>query len=194
MEILIFATHNENKVKEIRSMVGEKWNIVSLDEIGLTKDIPEPFDTLEANARTKSETIFRETGKSCFSEDTGLEVFSLDDEPGVLSARYAGSQRSSEDNMNLLLKKLGEEKKRTAQFRTVISFIYEGEERQFEGICKGEITNDKKGEGGFGYDPIFVPEGAEKTFAQMKMSEKGKYSHRAKAFKKFLSFLEEKKS
>ena len=190
MKILIFATHNEHKVEEIRSLTTKDWDIISLDDLGFTEDIPEPFDTLEANARQKSETIYKKCGKNCFSEDTGLEVYALKNAPGVLSARYAGPQRSSEDNIALLLENLKDAEDRAAQFRTVISFILDGKEVQFEGVCKGKIAEKRVGVSGFGYDPVFVPEGANQTFAEMSMDEKSRYSHRAKAFKKFTTYLE----
>lgn len=191
MRTLIFATHNENKVNEIKSLTNGSWAIQSLTELGLMDDIPEPYSLLETNALQKSSTVFKRTGQNCFSEDTGLEVFALNNAPGVHSARYAGPQRNPEDNINLLLKNLQGEKRREAQFRTIISFIYEGVERQFEGICPGRITLERKGSSGFGYDPIFIPEGDTKTFAEMSLEEKSRYSHRAKAFKKFIAFLQE---
>jgi len=189
MKTLVFATHNEHKVEEIRSLTAGNWYIISLDDLGFTKDISEPFDTLEANARQKSETIYKECGKNCFSEDTGLEVYALKNAPGVLSARYAGSQRSSEDNIALLLENLKDAEDRSAQFRTVISFILDGKETQFEGVCKGKITRERVGVSGFGYDPVFIPDGSNRTFAEMSMEEKSKYSHRAKTFKKFTTYL-----
>lgn len=189
MKEIIFATHNENKVKEIRALAGKGWHIISLYEAGMTADIPEPYDTLEGNARQKSETIFNKTKKDCFSEDTGLEVFILNNAPGVHSARFAGPQKKDADNLALLLKRMKDIEDRAAQFRTVISFISGGEEHQFEGICKGQIAKTPRGEGGFGYDPVFIPEGAGHTFAEMSMEEKSRYSHRSKAFRKFISFL-----
>lgn len=139
MQTLIFATHNPNKVKEIKALTKESWNILSLEEIGFFEDIPEPFDTLEANAQQKAKIVYEKTGKDCFSEDTGLEVESLNMKPGVLSARYAGAKRSAEDNMNLLLENLKGKKERKAQFRTVISFLYKGQERQFEEIGRAHV-------------------------------------------------------
>ncbi len=190
---LIFATHNEDKVKEIRALAEVDWNVISLNEAGLTEEIPEPYDTLEENARQKSQTIYEKTGKNCFSEDTGLEVFALNLEPGVFSARYAGPQKNSDDNIKLLLKKLEDIAQREARFRTVVSLILNGKERQFEGICKGKITKEPQGEGGFGYDPVFVPEGADKTFGEMTLEEKSRYSHRARAFQKLADFFSKKK-
>jgi len=186
---LIFATNNENKVKEIKSVVGEKLLVISLKDAGIDKDIPEPHHTLEANATEKSTVIHELTGKNCFSEDTGLEVFALDGEPGVKSARYAGEGRDFQANIDKLLEKLANQDSRAAQFRTVISLIWEGQEYLFEGICKGRITEIQQGAEGFGYDPIFIPDGAEKTFASMTLAEKNQYSHRKKATTQLIDFL-----
>jgi XTP/dITP diphosphohydrolase len=186
---LVFATNNENKVKEIRAVLGDSFSIITLQEAGIDIDIPEPHDTLEANATEKSVTINNMTGKDCFSEDTGLEIPVLHGAPGVLSARYAGEQKSADDNITKVLQELDGSANRKAQFRTVISLILEGKEYQFEGICSGTILTERKGGKGFGYDPIFVPDGAAKAFAEMDMTEKNQYSHRAKAFHKLVNFL-----
>jgi XTP/dITP diphosphohydrolase len=186
---LVFATNNENKVKEIRAVLGDSFSIITLQEAGIDIDIPEPHDTLEANATEKSVTINNMTGKDCFSEDTGLEIPALHGAPGVLSARYAGEQKSADDNISKVLQELDGSTNRKAQFRTVISLILEGKEYQFEGICAGTILTERKGGKGFGYDPIFVPDGAAKAFAEMDMTEKNQYSHRAKAFHKLVNFL-----
>jgi len=186
---LVFATNNENKVKEIRAVLGNSFSIITLQEAGIDIDIPEPHDTLEANATEKSVTINNMTGKNCFSEDTGLEIPALNGAPGVLSARYAGEQKSADDNISKVLQELEGSSNRTAQFRTVISLILEGKEYQFEGICPGTILTERKGGKGFGYDPIFVPDGAAKAFAEMDITEKNQYSHRAKAFHKLVNFL-----
>ena len=186
---LVFATNNENKVKEIRAVLGDRFSIITLQEAGINIDITEPHDTLEANATEKSLTIYNMTGKNCFSEDTGLEIFALNGAPGVLSARYAGEQKSSEDNITKVLTELDGNENRKAQFRTVISLILEGKEHQFEGVCPGTILTARQGGKGFGYDPIFVPDGAHKAFAEMDMNEKNQYSHRAKAFHKLVNFL-----
>jgi XTP/dITP diphosphohydrolase len=191
MNELIFATHNPNKVKEIRSLLGGKLHIISLDEAGFHDDIPEPYDSLQANARAKAVTVYQMTGKNCFSEDTGLEVTALNGAPGVYSARYAGPQKSARDNIKLLLEEMNGKTGRHARFRTVISLFLQGKEFQFEGICNGTITNIPHGAEGFGYDPVFIPQGAEKTFSQMTLEEKNGYSHRAKAFKKLISFLKD---
>ena len=189
MENLIFATNNQHKVDEIRAVLAGKWEIRTLKEAGIEKDIPEPHDSLEANALEKSRTIFEMTGKNCFSEDTGLEVEALDGEPGVRSARYAGT-RSFEDNIRKLLDRMKGKTNRKARFRTVISLILDGREYLFEGICNGIIIDQTKGDAGFGYDPVFVPDGDTRTFAEMNMAEKNLYSHRKKAMEKLISFLE----
>ncbi len=188
----IFATHNPNKIVEICSLLGENMHIISLDEAGLYEDIPEPYDTIEANAGEKSSVIYRLTGKDCFSEDTGLEVDSLHGAPGVHSARYAGPQKSAGDNVALLLQNMQGKKDRRAQFRTVISLFLHGQEYQFEGISRGAITLVPSGDNGFGYDPVFIPDGSDHTFAEMDLNEKNKFSHRAKAFSKLYAFLKEK--
>ncbi|HXB94528.1 MAG TPA: RdgB/HAM1 family non-canonical purine NTP pyrophosphatase [Puia sp.] len=186
---IVFATNNENKVKEIRAAVGGALEIVSLREAGIDIDIPEPWDTLEANATEKSTTIHRRTGENCFSEDTGLEIYALNGEPGVHSARYAGEQRSFGDNIALVLDRLGQNPDRRARFRTVISLILDGKEHLFEGVSDGRILNAPEGEGGFGYDPIFVPEGDTRSFARMSPEDKNRYSHRRKAADKLVEFL-----
>lgn len=187
---LIFATNNAHKVEEIRSVLGDRLTILPLREAGIHLDIPEPYDTLEENARTKSQTIFELTGKDCFSEDTGLEVDALNGEPGVKSARYAGEGRSFEANISKLLEKLAGQPQRTAQFRTVISLILAGQLYEFEGICRGRILESPSGTDGFGYDPVFVPEGDYRSFAEMTLEEKNLYSHRQKATTKLVAFLQ----
>ena len=190
MEKLIFATNNQNKVEEVRIVLGNIFDIITLKDAGINIDIPEPHDTLEANAQEKSFTIYKLTNKNCFSEDTGLEVEFLNGEPGVKSARYAGDSRSFEDNIDKLLEKLGNENNRDAQFKTVISLILDGKELKFEGICKGKILRTRQGTKGFGYDAVFVPEGDIKTFAEMNIEEKNKYSHRKKAMVKMINYLQ----
>jgi XTP/dITP diphosphohydrolase len=189
MNTLIFATNNQNKVDEIRKVLGNIFEVITLKEAGINIDIPEPHSTLEENAAEKSNTIYSLTGKDCFSEDTGLEVETLNREPGVKSARYAGDKRSDADNIEKLLSNLVNKTNRRAQFRTVISLIVKGEEHQFEGICIGTIIDKQRGVKGFGYDPVFVPDGSKKTFAEMSMEEKNKYSHRKKATQKLIDFL-----
>jgi XTP/dITP diphosphohydrolase len=191
---LVFATNNQHKVEEIRVIIGDKFEILSLKEAGFDIDIPEPFDTLEENASIKSRTVYdlvRDNFEimGCFSEDTGLEVDALHGEPGVKSARYAGEHRSFQANIDKLLQKLSGNQNRKAQFRAVISLIIAGKEILFEGICRGMIITEKKGIDGFGYDPIFQPENATKTFAEMAINEKVLYSHRSKATQKLVAFL-----
>jgi len=196
---IIFATNNDHKVAEIQAAIGSSLEVISLRAAGIDIEIPEPHDTLEANATEKSSTIHRLTGANCFSEDTGLEVSALNGEPGVNSARYAGEHRSFEDNIEKLLSKLAAATStgqpapathRQARFRTVISLIWNGTEHQFEGICPGHILPAPTGKGGFGYDPIFVPEGDTRSFAQMSLEEKNQYSHRRKAADQLVTFLQ----
>jgi XTP/dITP diphosphohydrolase len=189
MHTLIFATNNRNKVAEIQSLVGPNFTIIPLKEAGIDIDIPEPHDQLEANALEKAMTIFNMTQQNCFSEDTGLEILALDGAPGVKSARYAGENSNPQANIDLVLSKLTGVENRTAQFRTVICLIWENQTYYFEGICKGQILNNMQGENGFGYDPIFVPDGASKSFANMTMEEKNTYSHRKKAVTQLFDFL-----
>ncbi|MEO5891197.1 MAG: RdgB/HAM1 family non-canonical purine NTP pyrophosphatase [Ferruginibacter sp.] len=190
MNTLIFATNNQHKVDEVRLVLGNLFDIVTLKEAGIDIDIPEPHDTLEANASEKSTTIYRLTQKDCFSEDTGLEVAALDGAPGVKSARYAGGDRSFKANIEKLLQNLGTGENRKARFRTVISLILDKKEVQFEGICEGEIITEERGQNGFGYDPVFVPLGSRLTFGEMNTQEKSTFSHRKKAMDKLISFLQ----
>ena len=189
MHTLIFATNNRNKVAEIQSLVGPNFTIIPLKEAGIDIDIPEPHDQLEANALEKAMTIFNMTQQNCFSEDTGLEILALDGAPGVKSARYAGENSNPQANIDLVLSKMTGVENRTAQFRTVICLIWENQTYYFEGICKGQILNNMQGENGFGYDPIFVPDGASKSFANMTMEEKNQFSHRKKAVTQLFEFL-----
>ncbi len=191
MLTLIFATNNQNKVDEIRVVTKGQFNIITLKEAGIDIDIPEPHDTLEANASEKSSVIHQLTRQNVFSEDTGLEVESLNGEPGVKSARYGGEGRDFQANIDKLLENLEGNKNRKAQFRTVVSLVLNEKEYLFEGICKGHIIEEQRGGKGFGYDPIFIPDGAEKTFAEMTMEEKNNYSHRKKAIAKLTEFLGE---
>lgn len=186
---LIFATNNQHKVDEIRNVLGQTLDIITLKEAGIEADIPEPYDTLEANASGKSAYIYQLTGASCFSEDTGLEVAALNGEPGVKSARYAGGHRSFDANIDKLLSNLAGKQDRSARFRTVISLLIDGKEMLFEGICNGHIITEKRGEMGFGYDPVFIPEGSDRTFAEMCLEEKNRFSHRKKATEKLVAFL-----
>ncbi len=189
MNTIIFATNNQHKVNEVRSVLSNSFNIITLKEAGIDIDIPEPYDTLEANASEKSKTIYTLTHKNCFSEDTGLEVKALNGEPGVKSARYAGENRIFDDNIDKLLINLSSVNNKSARFRTVISLILDGNEHLFEGICTGKIINEKRGKNGFGYDQVFIPDGSDKTFAEMDMDEKNKFSHRKKATEKLMTFL-----
>jgi XTP/dITP diphosphohydrolase len=191
---LIFATNNQHKVDEISVIIGTQFNVVTLKDAGINIDIPEPHDTLEANATEKSTTIHRLTGNNVFSEDTGLEVAALNGEPGVKSARYAGEGRDFQANIDKLLANLEGIANRKARFRTVISLILDNKEYLFEGICEGEIIAQQKGLKGFGYDPVFVPNGSDKTFAEMTIEEKNQFSHRKKATDKLIAFLKSQQS
>jgi XTP/dITP diphosphohydrolase len=187
---ICFATNNEHKLREVRSMLGEAFTILSLQDIGCFEELPEDHDTLEYNSRQKAEHVWQHYRHSCFADDTGLEVEALHNSPGVYSARYAGPQRSAADNMALLLQNLAGEPNRQARFRTSITLILQGEVHQFDGIVKGYITESPAGEGGFGYDPVFVPESHQQTFAQMPADEKNAVSHRGRAVQKLVSFLQ----
>ncbi len=191
MHTLVFATNNPHKVGEMNAIIGEKIHVITLKEAGIDIDIPEPHDTLEANATEKSTVIHQITGKNVFSEDTGLEVDALNGEPGVKSARYAGEEKNFQANIDKLLLKLGNKTQRTARFRTVVSLIWQGKEYQFEGICEGHIALTQKGDGGFGYDPVFIPTGSSRCFAEMSMEEKNQYSHRKKAIVQLIDFLQQ---
>ena len=186
---IIFATNNRHKVDEVRSILPPAFEILTLKDAGIDIDIPEPHDTIEANASEKSRTIYRLTRKNCFGEDTGLEVDALNGAPGVKSARYAGEQKSFDANIEKLLFELKAIEDRRAQFKTVVSLVWNGQEHLFEGITKGKIIREKKGTNGFGYDPVFVPEGSEKTFGEMTLNEKNIFSHRRKAIDKLTAFL-----
>jgi XTP/dITP diphosphohydrolase len=186
---LIFATHNHNKAREIQAIMPEGIQLLTLDEIQCNEDIPETASTLEGNAQLKAAYIAQQFDMECFADDTGLEVEALDGEPGVHSARYAGQSRDPEANMHLLLKKLATKTDRSAQFRTVIALYWNKEYHFFEGIVTGKILQEKKGNNGFGYDPIFEPENCGKSFAEMTLEEKNKYSHRSRAFDKMIAFL-----
>jgi len=192
MITIIFATHNRHKAGEIRSVTGKQFRIITLHEAGIDIDIPEPHDTLEKNASAKSSFIHTLTSQNCFSEDTGLEVYTLNGEPGVKSARYAGNEKDFQKNIDQLLLNLGGKTNRKARFRTVISLIMDNKEYLFEGICEGEIITGQKGAGGFGYDPVFMPNGSDKTFAEMSMEEKNIFSHRRKATDLLIQFLKNK--
>jgi XTP/dITP diphosphohydrolase len=187
---LIFASNNRHKVEEIQAAIGNKISIRTLKDAGIEVEIPEPHDTLEANALEKARAIYELTRSNCFSEDTGLEVEALNGDPGVKSARYAGEEKNFQKNIEKLLDNLETAENRNARFRTVISLIWKEKKYYFEGICEGQIIHAAKGDQGFGYDPVFVPFGAQKTFAEMDISEKNRYSHRKKAADKLVSFLQ----
>jgi XTP/dITP diphosphohydrolase len=186
---IVFASNNKNKIQEIQSMLPDTIQIVSLESIGCFEEIPETAATIEGNAILKANYISEKYGFDCFADDTGLEVDSLDGKPGVYSARYAGDQRNADDNMNKLLEELLVKPNRNAQFKTVIAMNFQGKQHLFEGIATGEITTEKMGTGGFGYDPIFKPTGYKNTFAELSLEVKNEISHRGKATKALLEFL-----
>ena len=186
---LVFATNNKHKLEELQAILGNEFKLLSLKDIGCNEEIPEEQATLEGNAKQKSDFVFNKYGKNCFADDTGLEIEALNGEPGVYSARYAGEEISAEANMAKVLNKLSKINMRKARFRTVISLILNGKEKQFEGIVTGEILREKKGDSGFGYDPIFKPDGFETSFAEMNLSEKNKISHRGRAVEKLVNYL-----
>jgi XTP/dITP diphosphohydrolase len=187
---LCFATNNKHKLEEVAAAVGNNFTIVSLDELSVFDDLPETQNTLEGNAIQKAQFVYNKLKIPCFADDSGLEVEVLNGEPGVYSARYAGPQRNSEDNIDLLLKKIGNNPNRNARFRTVIALEGLGEQKLFEGSVNGKIITEKRGGQGFGYDPVFVPEGGSATFAQMSLEEKNKMSHRAIAVAKLVLYLQ----
>ncbi len=195
MKTLIFASHNKNKAIEIRALLPKGLELKTLNDINLEEEIPETGTTLEENALLKAQFIYRNFGEACFADDTGLEVKALDGQPGVFSARYAGLQKSSEDNMTKLLNELKSKENRKARFRTVIAYINKkGEEFLFDGTVEGIIAKEKMGEKGFGYDPIFIPEDGHLSFAQMTADQKNEISHRARSLRRFLDFLDSQKS
>lgn len=189
---IVFATNNKNKILEVQQMLPSTIEIISLESIDCFEEIPETADTIEENAIMKANYITKKYGYDCFADDTGLEVESLNGEPGVYSARYAGEQRNDDDNMNKLLKSLENKPNRNAQFKTVIALNLNGKQHLFTGIAKGEITLKKSGNQGFGYDPIFKPEGYDVTFAQLSLEIKNNISHRGKATKQLIDFLKTK--
>lgn len=193
MKEIIFATHNKNKAREIERLCDNSVKIITLDEIGCTDDIPETATTLEGNALLKARYAYNKFGKACLADDTGLEVEVLGGEPGVYSARYAGLDGNAENNMQKLLTNMNGKENRQARFRTVLAYIDNGNELLFEGIVNGTITEDKRGTEGFGYDPIFAPEGCNGlTFAEIALDEKNKISHRGTAIKKFIEHISQK--
>ena len=186
---LVVATSNKNKVKEIENITPDSLELLSLKDINCLEDIPETSETISGNALQKAKYIFDNYGYNCFADDTGLEIESLNGAPGIYSARYAGEEKSAEANMKKVLNELDEIKNRSAQFKTVIALVINGEEILFEGKVKGEITTTKSGSEGFGYDPIFKPEGYDITFSEMDLKEKNKISHRGKAVRKLIDYL-----
>ncbi len=188
---LVFATNNRHKLDEVRAIVGDRVEVLSLNDIGCYDDIPETADTLQGNALIKARYIHEKFGVDCFADDTGLEVEALDGAPGVYSARYAGEECDSEANMQKLLQNLTGKSNRNAQFRTVIALIIKGEEKLFNGIVKGTITEEKRGDSGFGYDPVFIPEGFSESFAQMSGEMKNSISHRYRATLELSNYLKE---
>ena len=189
---LVFATNNQHKLKEIREITGNDFEVVSLGDVGFVGDIPETGDTLEGNASQKATFIFGKIKMNCFADDTGLEIDALDGRPGVYSARYAGEECSFEDNINKILEELEGIHNRKAKFRCVICLILNGEEYLFEGRIDGTITNERKGDTGFGYDPVFIPNGYQQTFAEMPPYLKNGISHRGRAMVKMMKFLVKK--
>lgn len=185
----VFATNNLNKLKEVQSLIPKHIKLLSLKDIGCLEDVPETQLTIEGNAIQKAEYVKAHYGYDCFADDTGLEVEALDGEPGVFSARYAGEQRNAKDNTNKLLENLLSESNRNAQFKTVIALHLNDTIETFTGVCKGEITKEKHGEGGFGYDPVFKAEGYDQTFAEISLEEKNKIGHRGKAVRLLVDFL-----
>lgn len=190
---LVFATNNKNKLDEIRQLLGSTINVLGLADLGCEEEIPETGETLKANALEKARYIYNKYKKNCFADDTGLEINALNNAPGVYSARYAGEEKSAEKNMEKVLAELKAETNRKARFRTVIALIIDGEEFFFEGEVKGQILTERHGDEGFGYDPIFKPDGYHQSFAEMEMSEKNKISHRGRAIQKLVDFLKKDK-
>ncbi len=186
---LVFATNNLNKLKELQNILGEDIELLSLADIQCTDEIPEDYETLEENANQKAKHIFDKYNVNCFADDTGLEIEALNNEPGVYSARYAGVDKDAKGNMKKVLLNLKGIENRKARFRTVISLLIDGKETQFEGIVKGNILENERGIDGFGYDPIFEPEGYHVSFAEMEMSEKNRISHRGLAVQKLVAYL-----
>ncbi|MCA1741406.1 MAG: non-canonical purine NTP diphosphatase [Bacteroidales bacterium] len=189
---LIFATNNKHKINEISDLLDNNFKILGLADVNITEDIPEDAETLAENALFKAKFVHDRTGLNVFADDTGLEVDALGGAPGVYSARYAGKGRSFDDNINKLLEQMADAEDRRARFRTVIALILEGNEHLFEGTVEGVITRERRGNGGFGYDPVFLPDGCDRTFAEIPLSEKNRISHRARAMRRLLAFLNER--
>lgn len=190
METLVFATNNPNKIREVQELLGDRYNFLSLKDVGCHEELPETSPTIEGNALQKARYLHQHYGHDCFSEDTGLEVVALKGAPGVITAHYAGPERDAHQNMSKVLHEMAQQDHREARFRTVIALIMDGKEHLFEGIVAGEISTQPQGTDGFGYDPIFLPEGSNRTFAQMSKEEKNAISHRGRAIAKLHAFLE----
>lgn len=190
MKELCFATNNRNKIAEVSQMLEGKYKLLSLEDIGCNEELAEDQDTLEGNSRQKAQYVWEKYNVNCFADDTGLEVDAICGEPGVYSARYAGPQRSDADNINKLLQTLDGQENRKARFRTSITLYLDNQEHQFEGIVNGTIATEWKGDKGFGYDPVFIPEGHDQTFAEMSAAEKNAISHRGRAMQKLIQFLQ----
>ena len=190
MKKLVFATNNQHKLRELQQILGNSFQLLSLQDIGCTDEIPENQETLEGNAAEKAFYIYNKFGYNCFADDTGLEIEALGGAPGVYSARYAGEEKSSAANMAKVLHEMGKINSRKARFRAVISLVIDGKEQQFEGIVEGEILREARGTEGFGYDPIFQPDGFSQSFAEMEATGKNKISHRGRAVEKLVSYLE----
>lgn len=191
MTKLVFATNNEHKLKELRQILPSEYLLLGLDDIGCSADIPETGDTLEINAAQKSFYIWDKYAVNCFADDTGLEIEALGNEPGVYSARYAGEEKNSEANVLKVLQKMDGETNRNARFRCVISLVIDGKEKQFEGIVAGKILYQRQGGAGFGYDPIFMPDGYNQSFAEMPAEDKNRISHRGRAVNKLVDYLKQ---
>ena len=189
MQRIVFATHNQHKLIELKELLSDKYEVVSLNDVGITEDIPETGTTLKENASIKSHYVLEKLGVDCFADDTGLEVDALDGAPGVYSARYAGENATYEQNVDKLLTELGNHPQRSARFKTVISLLLKGEEHYFEGKVGGHILSGRRGNDGFGYDPVFVPDGYDETFAEMSLEQKNRISHRGEAVRKLVDFL-----
>lgn len=189
---LVFATNNKHKIREISALLNDDFRILGLTDLNITEDIPEEAETLEENAMFKARFVHERTGMNVFADDTGLEVSALGGAPGVYSARYAGEAKSFDDNIDKLLREMGSASERSARFRTVIALILYGKEYLFEGIVEGEIISERRGTGGFGYDPVFIASGYERTFAEIPLEEKNSISHRAMAMRQLMAFLNER--
>jgi XTP/dITP diphosphohydrolase len=189
MQVFVVASNNQHKIEEMNSLLGSSFLLKSLADISCSEELPETQGTLEGNSLQKAKYVFDHYGVSCFADDTGLEVEALNGEPGVDSAHYAGEQRSADDNIELLLQKLDDKHNRKARFRTIITLVAPSGIKAFEGEARGEIIAERRGQKGFGYDPVFLPEGYSKTFAEMTLAEKNKISHRAMAITKLVEYL-----